>query len=303
MISFKVLTEQVKRDLLKEIRLDDPLADADLASDNLDMLLSNESDTEYAVSKALGCLLVRIFDGEYKFMYPLSLSGGAKPADAVMEIRAYAVKEEIPLVFSSVPSRSLGSLARKFRHLNIDAEDRRCRYYTVRIMNELSLLDEIPTVVGASGITLTPITPEDDADYTRLCADKDTNALWGYDYSRDEPEPDSSYFRESAEEEFCRSAALCLAVRHKGVFIGEAVLYYFDMLGGCDCAVRLLPEFRRKGHATRALRCLRALAKGMGLLTLGASVDIHNEASIRMTKKVLPEVSRDEKTVKFRCKL
>ncbi len=303
MISFKILTEQVKSDLLSEIRLDDPLADADLASENLDMLLSDESDTEYAVAYARGCLLVRIFDGEYSFMYPLSLSGGAKPVDAVMEIRAYAVKEEIPLVFSAVPSRSLGSLARKFRHLNIDAEDRKCRYYTVRVMNELSLLDEIPTVVGASGISLTPLTPEDDADYTRLCTDKDTNALWGYDYSQDEPNPDASYFRESAEEEFCRSTALCLAVRHKGKFIGEAVLYYFDMLGGCDCAVRLLPEFRRKGHATRALRCIRALAKDMGLLVLGASVDIHNEASVRMTKKVLPEVSKDEKTIRFQCKL
>ena len=50
MISFKILTEQVKSDLLSEIRLDDPLADAELASENLDMLLSDESDTEYAVA-------------------------------------------------------------------------------------------------------------------------------------------------------------------------------------------------------------------------------------------------------------
>ena len=300
MISFKLLTEQAKDDLMEVIKHKYPDADHTFASDNMTLLLEDDDeDTEYAVTESHGCLLFRVYEDEYSFIYPIKLSDNADHLAAAMEIRAYAVKEEIPLVFTDVRPEELGSLVTKFRHVNIDSSDPENRFYTVRVMSELALIDEIPSYYGYFDLGLTPFTPEDDEDYARLCMDKESNAMWGYDYSEDEPDPEISYFRESAEAEFNRSAALCLAVRYKGLLVGEATLYYFDLMGGCDCAVRILPEHRRRGHALEALRVLRTLARRMGLVRISASVDINNAASIAMTEKFLPEDYRDEKIVRF----
>ncbi len=298
MISFKILTEEVKEEILLEIQSTTPDADITFASDNLTLSLEDE-EAEYAVAYAHGCLLLRVYDDEYSFVYPLPLCEGADKLLAAMEIRAYTVKEEIPLVFTDVRAEDLGALLPKFRHVNIDTHDRHNRFYTVRVMSELALLDEMPECNGFRGVGLTPLTPEDDEAYTRLCTDRESNEHWGYDYSEDEPDPSPTYFRESAESEFYRGAALCLAVRAEGVFVGEATLYYFDLMGGCECAVRILPEFRRKGYATQALNLLRTLGKRIGLVNLSAQVDINNPASVAMTGKVLPEDDRDDKIVRF----
>ena len=300
MISFKVISEQVNSDLIERIKNKYPESDLEFAADNLRLFLEDDDeDTEYAATESHGCLLMRVYDGEYSFIYPFAITDGADPLAAAMEIRAYAVKEEIPLVYTGVRPEEIGELVTNFRHVNIDSSDPENRFFVVRAMSELALLDEIPSYYGYFDIGLTPFMPEDDEDYARLCMDKESNAMWGYDYSEDEPDPDIDYFRESAESEFNRSTALCLAVRYKGQFVGEAILYYFDLLGGADCAVRILPEHRRKGYALEALKTLRVLAKRMGLLKLGTFVDINNTASLAMTEKFLPEEYRDEKIVRF----
>ena len=208
MISFKLLSEQAREDLLSQISNASPDADIEYASDTLNLLMEQDDDVEYAVSYACGCLLIRNFDGEYSFSYPIPLSDEADSICAAMEIRAYAVKEEIPLVFYDVPSEELGLILPKFRHANIDSEEPLNRYYTVRVMSELALTDEMPSYTGIFGISLTPLAEEDDEDYARLCMDKETNRFWGYDYSSDEPDPEKSYFREEAEKEYCRGTAL-----------------------------------------------------------------------------------------------
>lgn len=304
MISFKILTGDTLDEILSQIFESNPSADKTFASDIVRLFLENEEeDIEYAITSVHGCLLVRVYDGEYCFIYPTSICHESDPTSACEEIRAYAVKEEIPLVFINVPAAAIGSLVPMFRHVNIDTADEKNRFYTVRVMSELALLDEMPSYIGFRGIGLTPLTPEDDEDYTRLCTDEETGKFWGYDYSQDEPNPDKSYFRESAEEEFYRGAALCLGVRTKDEFVGEATLYYFDLKGGCECAVRILPEFRRRGYALEALRTLKTLARRLGLVYLCASVDSRNEASIAMTGQMFPEVGRDDTQVRFKVKL
>lgn len=304
MISFKLLTEQVKDDLLKQIKRVTPGADLTFASDNMTLLMEGEDEEiEYAVTHSHGCLLVRIYDGEYMFMYPLKLADSSDPLGAAMEIRAYAVKEEIPLVYCDVPGAAVGGLATSFRHLNIDSDDPKDRFYTVRVMSELGLMDEEPSCYGFRGVALTPLTQADDEDYFRLCSDKETNAHWGYDYSADEPNPTKSYFRESAEAEFCRSAALCLAVRAQSVFVGEVTLYYFDFKGGCECAVRILPEFRGKGYATEALRALRTLAKRMGLIHLYATVASANKRSVGLCEKMFNYSDNVGQNIRFTANL
>ena len=165
------------------------------------------------------------------------------------------------------------------------------------------MIDEIPSYTGYFGVSLTPFTPDDDEGYARLCMDEETNKYWGYDYSKDEAEPEVSYFRQVAEAEFDRSTALCLAVRYKNTFVGEATLYYFDLMGGCECAVRILPEFRRMGYGGEALKLLKTIAKRMGIKYLRAAVYLRNEASVRMTEKHIPEIDRDDKQVTYQGKL
>lgn len=303
MISFKILTEERRKELLDDIEIAVPGADFHLVEKNFDYFIANGDDVEYAVSQSHGCLLFRVFDGEYGFMYPLPLRPDADPTAAAAEICAYAVKEEIPLVYLDAEAEDLGGLLPMFRHANIDAADRENRFFTVRVMSEAALLDEIPYLSGDGAVELTPITEDDDPIYARLCKDKDTNRYWGYDYSKDEPNPTDAYFRETAEAEFCRGVAICLAVRVNGSFAGEATLYAFDLRGGCECAVRLLPAFRHKGYATEALTMLRELASELGLAYLCATVYSENEASVRLTKKVLDEQSREGGIVKFKSKL
>lgn len=304
MISFKILTEESKALLLDEIRKSTPNADLTFASDNMSLLLEDEGDVEYAVSYSNGCLLARIYDDEYCFMYPLALCDEADAVLAAMEIRAYAVKEEIPLVYIDVPGDALGDLLVNFRHINADITSPHTdKFYTVRVISELAMIDEIPSYTGYFGVSLTPFTPDDDEDYARLCMDEETNKYWGYDYSQDEAEPEISYFRRVAEAEFDRSTALCLAVRYKNTFVGEATLYYFDLMGGCECAIRILPEFRRMGYGGEALKLLKTIAKRMGIKYLRAAVYLRNEASVRMTEKHIPEMDRDDKQVTYQGKL
>ena len=301
MISFKPLTKDGKAELIGEIRSVIPSADLELLSENLDMLSESFDADSCGVTYSNGCLLARIYEDEYYFIYPLSLCYVADPVAAVEEIRAYVVKEEIPLVLSDVPSEDLGGLLTAFRHATVDAVDE--GYYTVRIMSEAALLDGMPMVSGDEGIELSPLTAEDDEIYARLCKDEDTNRYWGYNYAEDEPDPADSYFRENAEREFARGVSVCLALRVRGVFAGEATLYSFDLKGGCECAVRLLPAFRHKGYATEALKMLRGLASSLGLLYLCATVYEENKASVRLTQKVLDEQSRLDGIVKFKTKL
>lgn len=304
MISFTVLTEQTRDALLKEIFDKNPDADRIYVSDILTIHSECEDEVEYAISHAHGCLLMRMYEDEYGFIYPVPFCERAEPNLAALEIRAYAVKEEIPLVYFDVPRDAIGSLVTNFRHVNLDSADPKDRFYTVRVMSELSLLDEIPSYAGFRDMALTPFTPEDDEDYARLCMDEESNRFWGYDYSADMPDPEISYFRESAEGQFCRGEALCLAVRTKyHKFVGEATLYYFDLQGGCECAVRILPEHRQKGYAYEALRLLKTLGRRMGLTYMCAAVDGRNEASLRLAEKALGEGTPDGDVVRFKGKV
>ena len=68
----------------------------------------------------------------------------------------------------------------------------------MKIPSEAALMPEIPTL-SIGDVSLSPLTPEDDAEYARLCRDEDLNKYCGYDYRDDNPNPEDSYFREEAE--------------------------------------------------------------------------------------------------------
>lgn len=301
MISFKILTEDVRDELLDALILQIPSADVEYASDIFSSLLEDD-ECEYAISSSSGCLLIRIFDGEYQFAYPVALDDGADELAAILDIRAYAVKEEIPLVITDLPRDALGEVASVFRHMNVDATDPDGECFTLRVISELSLFGgDVEMEYGR--ILLNRISPEDDVAYATLSKDRETNAFWGYDYSLDEPNPADSYFRESAESELARGVALALAIRVDGEFAGEATMYAPDLVGGCECAVRLLPAFRKKGYATEALHAMKSLAEKMGLLCLYATVDKNNAPSIALCSGFFDDTTEQEKLIKFSTNL
>lgn len=297
MLSFKILNEENRDEILDRLTLEMPDADGDYMVEIADSLLEND-DCEYGVAASHGCLLIRIFDEKYYFIYPVAVCEEADESLAAYSVREYAVKEEIPLIFTDVPSDELSNLIPLFRHANVDAQDEDRDSFTVKILSEASIFDSIPTL-EFDGVVLDELTENDDVLYASLCKDDETNAFWGYDYSADAEDPEDSYFREMAENEFARGVAMTFAVRENNRFVGEASLYAFDLIGGCECAVRILPELRGRGVATRALIALRNLASNMGLVNLYATVDERNEPSKKLFGKIFPECSKSGDKLKY----
>lgn len=302
-VSFKILSqdslEKVKsfvKDQLPNAQAEDIDAIFDEIAENLD------DGCEYAVSSAFGCLLLRIFDGEYIFPYPIALEDGASESLAVNELRRYAIKEEIPLVICDLPKEALGEILPMFRHLSVDAADPFGDYYTLRPTSELALADEIAEESSGS-VSLTMLDDEDESDYARLCRDKETARYWGYDFRADMPDPEDAYFLRNAEEELERGVAVSLAIRVDDRLVGEAILYAFDLQGGAQCAVRILAEHRRRGYAKDALLLLERVALRLGLVRLYATVDPENTASLALFDMMFDESASDGKNRIFIRKL
>jgi len=301
MISFTIINEENKEEILDRLLVKMPEADGEYASEIIDSLLAY-GECEYGVSIFDGCLLVRVFDEKYRFIYPVALYDGADESLAAYKLREYAVKEEIPLIYTDVPREALGNLIPLFRHLNIDVQDSDGECFTVKVISEASMFEEIPEI-EYDGIRLDRLTEVDDSLYAELCKDEKTNEFWGYDYSLDNIDPPDSYFREMTENEFNRGVAMAFAVRVNGAFVGEATLYAFDLLGGCECSIRILPEYRRDGIATKALLALHLVGKRAGLISLCATVDARNEPSKKLCKKCFEKVSKTEDKYKFYSEL
>ena len=302
MLKFTILTEHTADDIRAALLSAMPEADGEYIDEILESFLDDEC--ECAVTASSGCLLVRIFDGEYSFIYPVAVCEEADERAASDEIRAYAVKEEIPLVFTDVPREELGRLLPIFRHATVDAADSKGESYTVSVQSELSAVGEVPRIEISEDITLDAIEASDDVELARLCKDRETNAFWGYDYSLDASDPKDSYFREEAEREFAFGTSISFAIRYKGKFAGEAMIYRPDLLGGCDLAVRVLPELRRIGLAGAALSELIDYARKIGFVKMRAAVMTDNLPSVKMCEKYFDSFSeRDEKTIVFLTEL
>lgn len=296
MLSFKLLDENSRDDILRDMVDVMPDLDEEYLLEIIDSLLDDEG--EVGLCGACGCLLIRIFDGEYSFLYPVELTDDADPDTACDEIRLYAMKEEIPLVFTDVPSDSLGSLISGYRHASVDASDPDREAYTLRMHTEAALLDEIPTL-DFGEITLDALTEADDGDYARLSKDVETNKFWGYDYTADVESPTDDYFRNEAEAEFSRGVAMSFAVRREGEFVGEATLYAFDYLGGCELGIRILPEHRRGGLAGMIIDGFTDQGARLGLTHIRATVMAENTPSVGLCTKHFEDFTREGDLIKF----
>lgn len=266
----------------------------------VEFYLSNaEQDEDIAACVTDGCLSLRICDmGRYSFVFPIPLSGQGDISSALRAISEYAVREELYLVFADVPAEDMGLLFGSFRHLNCDASDPYSESYSVRVISECYLLDEFPSEQGER-VTLDRPTPEDASAMAALARDGGVNRYWGYDYLSDVGEVADSYFYDTADQDFERGFAISHAVRLDGEYIGEATLYGFDLFGGAQIAVRLLPGYHGKGLGSEALGLLLRVAERIGLTKLYASVMEQNAPSLRFTSAVMRECGRENGIVRF----
>ena len=174
---------------------------------------------------------------------------------------------------------------------------------SVKIKTECELLDEIFDL-SFEALTLGGLKEEDCASYARLIQDEKTNEFWGYDYKEDFNENVcDSFFIENAKTEFLRGESLTLAIRHNGIFVGEATLYAFDGMGSAEMAIRLLPESRGKQLGNLSFEALTEYARRIGLSEITAFVDKRNKVSLSYLGKNMEKVSETQGRVKFSCAL
>lgn len=281
-----------------------PGADSEEIRDALcSFVFDEDEDAEAAVSFSGGCLLVRIFDtGRYIFVYPIAMEDRANEDEAIEDIRAYSVREEIPLVFSDIPREELTRLISHFRHANVDALDPDREVYRAEIKSECSLISEIPTL-ALDDISIGQIGEEDIPSMAALARDCELNKYWGYDYRADAPNAPDSYFYETALHERRLGTSLTLAIRREGKYIGEALLYAFDFSGSAEIGVRILREHQGRGYARQAIGGLISLAERLGLTSLSATVAQGNEVSLRLISSIFDKISEDEEKVYYKLEL
>jgi RimJ/RimL family protein N-acetyltransferase len=291
MISFENLSElqtltQEEKEYFEELKRD--------IEESLD------EELEVAFTVADFCLVARIFDfGKYFFIYPVALSERADEEAALLKLNEYAMREEIERVFADVPKECVPLFLENFRHLDIDAENPDQESFRVKIKTECELLDEIPSY-NFDKISLGALLDSDVSIYAKLIRDEKTNEFWGYDYKEDFSELVSdSFFIENARMEFLRGAALTLAVRLDGEFIGEATLYAFDGKGDAEIAIRLLPEASGRGLGKLTFNALAEYARRIGLVSLSAFVDKRNAPSLKYCASLMEKREETPSRVKF----
>jgi RimJ/RimL family protein N-acetyltransferase len=284
-ISFSTLSKEASESLICEARA----TLGDECAKTLAQILSSFDCEGCDVGVCLSgdILFVRVFDGgEYFFVYPFALREGSDLEGGLISLSEYAKRELIPLRLTDVPRDELDLLSKIFPFVNASAYEDDEDAFFVRIHNELSRLDRAPCVEKGD-LTLSPIDDSDGDFYFELCHDEENNKYWGYDYREDNPEADKDYFLAVARGELVAGVALSLAVKHSGDFVGEAVLYGFDFLGGAEVGVRILPRYQGLGLGKRSLAALIELARKIKLKRLYASVMEENKVSCKMTEKLM----------------
>ncbi len=254
---------------------------------------------EVAVCVSDGCLLVRVLDGgEYMFIFPIMLSQEGDTAGALVSVSEYVRREMLPFFLTDVPRECVELITEIFPHVNARAYEDDEDTFAVVVLNEIDLIEEYPTA-SSGNITLSPLSDGDVADYARLCSDSELNKYWGYDALGDNPTCDPEIFMQIAEREKKQGIALSLAIRREGKYLGEAVIYDLDFRGGAEVGIRVLSEYQGEGVGLDALDAVIDYAAKIGLSTLRARVREENIPAIKMTKKRLAEIRREDGVVYF----
>ena len=234
MIKFTVLDEGVAKALARGF------SDFEYAKEVLSSMLEISRDgVEAAVSEYRGLLLLRIFDGEYLFPYPVEIDAECENTDALAQIAEYALKEEIGLTFTDVPLCSVEYLKSVFPLAAVECSDGECA--TLRIGTGI-FKPASDFEINTGNVQITRLKKEDVYTYARLNTDQNVNKYWGFDYKNATSEPDDEYFYNEALREEEAKIALTFAIRQNGELVGDVQIFRFDFYRGAEIAVRLFKE-------------------------------------------------------------
>ena len=279
-------------------------ADADVMTELLESFASEDADELFAVAVTDGCAIIRIFDmGRYIFSYPYEMTDDADISAAIEATVRYAIKEELPIVFSDVPTEELTTLlSLGFRHVELDAEDGDCESYRVKLISECELLEDIPSVRD-DDLSLTPLSDTDIPVYAEISRESTALRYWGYDYREDAPNAADDYFYMIATRDFQAGISMTLAIRYRGELVGEVQMYAFDRRAGADFALRLLPSARNKGIGKRSLRLVYEVARIIGLSKLYCDVAEENKPSIAFVSSAMSLCKNENGILRFEAEI
>ncbi len=166
--------------------------------------------------------------------------------------------------------------------------------YSVTVKNELHALKGIPHI-ETERLILDAIMPYDKEAYFRLCTDDERNKYWGYDYREANPNPKKGFFYLDQRTDFENRTAMNFAIRYKGKFAGEVIIYNFDFEGKCELGVRILPEFDKRGIGKEALlTAANYTIYSLGVDAVTAKCFKENTASEKMLSSLMKKCGEDE---------
>ncbi len=144
---------------------------------------------------------------------------------------------------------------------------------------------KIPVLTGEK-VTLSEITEQDKNDYLALCADKENNKYWGYDYEKDEnitSAIDENTFYDIVAFDRAVGDSINFAVRDKssGKLVGETITYNATVNGRAETGCRIRAEYSGQGLGTEAFALTAAFAESLGLMPT-AKCCKQNERSKKM---------------------
>ena len=251
------------------------------------MLEVEKSGAEAYAAISEGYISVMIDDGgERLFSYPVSISDGKDESALIDGILELCRELGIKPCFIDTPRGALPKLLCGVKHADIDGDG---EYYTVNIKNECMLL-EYPPELMCEEIYLSEPAEKHAEDYKRLILDKEHNIFWGNDLRSELSDVDARFFIDEAREEFNTGAAITLHAtvlsdNGENIFVGEGVLYRFDFKGGCEIAVRVLPEYCGRGYGRMIVDGILEIARGLGLSLVVCNIDKRNTAALRCFTK------------------
>jgi RimJ/RimL family protein N-acetyltransferase len=294
MISFVVVNEKNKEDFLKMLPPDTREDAAEYTTGALEC-----GYDEVALCYYEGMLLIRVYDGEnYLFISPLPLRDGASEEEGIEKIREYAVKEDIPLFLSDVPIYLLDFVRDYFADVDYTV-DEEGEAFDATVNSPADMCVRVPTF-NTDRLTLAEITSDMAEDYFHLCTEKSGQKYYGYSYADDTERPTPDYFYERQLYDYTAGLAITLGVYYEGELVGECVLHHFDLLGGAEISIKLLPEFRGLGLGREILTAVIRHKRMLDIKTLYATVHIENTPSIRLFSSLMDEYKSEGSLLHYR---
>lgn len=305
MISFSPLSESFIQNATSELKRG---SEGDfLLSYLYDLCADTDESFSVAVCLCHGTLLCRrCFDGAYEFTLPYPYRDGADTEAALCALEEYARLQEIPLVYTDLCVDDLDALCERYMHPRVHAlpiEDGDTPLYLLEVLTEAMSIEHVPTLRGES-VTLRAPQREDMSAYGRLCRDDSILAVWGYDFREDYPDATDEDLFTLTERDFQQGTTLPFFIYYCDRFVGEALLYAFDGRGGAECAIRILPEYRRRGIARETLSILLSYARDtLHLSYLDGACRESNEPSRALLESTMTPYTERDGILRYRTDL